>query len=119
MTQLMASHEELLVPGASSQEFEDLKAHCTLTEAKVASFERDCFVYGLHSRLSQVSPFLEVMNLHGIPTTLVVRIVKLEGLLEEENRGSCQIELMLETLSREATTKLGGEDCLFSFHYYS
>lgn len=119
MTQLMASHEELLVPGASSQEFEDLKAHCTLIEAKVANFEGDCFVYGLHSRLSQVFSFLEVVNLHGTPTTLVVRIVKLEGLLEEENRGSCQIELMLETLSREATREFGGEDCLFLSHYYS
>lgn len=77
ITLLVVSHEELLVPGASSQEVKSSKACYTLIE--VSSFESDCF--GLLGRLDHLSPFLEEVDLYKFLTTLVGPIVELEGFL--------------------------------------
>lgn len=106
-TQFVASHEELLVPRDSSEEVEDLKAHYTLIKAKVSSFKRD--YSGLHTRLDQVSHFLEEVNIHESPANLVGRITELEGFLEEEECGSHHIEITLVTSfssAWEITTEL-------------
>ncbi|CAI8584161.1 unnamed protein product [Vicia faba] len=74
MTYFAVGHEELLVSEASSQEVKDSKAHYTLTNEKVSSFERDRS--RLHIHLDQVSPFLEKVDLNESPTTLVGHILK-------------------------------------------
>lgn len=63
-----------------------MNARYTLVEAKVANFERDCF--GLRFRLDQVSPFLEEVNLHMSPMSLVGYMMELEGMFKEDKSDS-------------------------------
>lgn len=45
-----------------------------------------------------MSPFLEEVDLHGFPATLICRVAELEALLKEEKKGYCEVNLALETL---------------------
>lgn len=57
-----------------------------------------------------MSPFLEEVNLHGPPSTLVGLIFEIEGLLEEKKWGAHQAKLNLEASSssaQEVLTELG------------
>lgn len=90
LNQLVVDHKELLFPDDSSQGVEDSKARYLLVEAKVASFERDCF--GLHDRLDEDSSFLEEVKHCGTSVTLVGRIMELEKLLDEKKHGVSQLK---------------------------
>lgn len=46
-----------------------------------------------------MSPFLEEVDLHRSPVTLICRVAELEALLKEEKKGYCEVKLALETLS--------------------
>lgn len=97
MNSFATSHEELLIPNASSQEVKSLKARYTLTEVKVSIFERDCS--GMCTLLDHVSSFLEKVNPRESLTNLTECITELEGLLKEEKRCSLEEELMLDASS--------------------
>lgn len=99
--QFSFSHEELLLPGASSQEVESSKACYVLFVAKVANFIR------LSSELrhcqNKMSSLMEKVSMPSSPAILVDRVTKIKGLLKKEKKGYLELELILEASYRQTT----------------
>lgn len=62
-----------------------MKVRYDLAEVKMAIFERDCSI--LYGYLNEVYSFLEEVKHSGSPAALVGRIIELEKLFEEKDRG--------------------------------